>query len=122
VYVPSAFVDAGNTLLNSGIDIAVNSEGNFLITWGGSNLVSSHIYLKEVDSTEGYLSSEMQVSQGAGVNSAPSIATDTQGNIIITWNKVSPANLFTGISSVFARRYDNNLQALGDGFKVNFSY
>ena len=122
VYVPSAFVDAGNTLLNSGIDIAVNSEGNFLVTWGGRNPVSSHIYLKEVDSTEGYLSSEMQVSQGAGVNSAPSIATDTQGNIIITWNKVSPANLFTGFSSVFARRYDNNLQALGDGFKVNFSY
>lgn len=122
VYTPSAFVDAGNHLFNTGTDIAVNSEGNFLVTWGGSNLLSSHVYLKEVDSTEGYLSNEMQVSQGAGKNYAPSIATDTQGNIIIAWNKVSPANLFTGISSVFARRYDSNLQALGDGFKVNFSY
>jgi hypothetical protein len=120
-FTPSAFVDAGNHLFNSGIDIAANSEGNFLVTWGGSNLFTSHIYLKEVDSTQGYLSNEMQVSQGVQSNYSPSIATDSQGNIIITWNKVS-ANLSTGISSVFARRYDSNLQALGDEFKVNFMY
>jgi hypothetical protein len=121
-YTPSAFVDAGNDLFNSGIDIVANSEGNFLVTWGGSNLFSSHVYLKEVDSVEGYLSNEMQVSQGVQSNHSPSIATDSQGNIVITWNKVTPANLFTGFSSIFARRYDSNLQALGDEFKVNFMY
>jgi hypothetical protein len=84
--------------------------------------LNSHIYLKEVDSTQGYLSNEMQVSQGVQSNYNPSIATDSQGNIIITWNKVSLANRSTGMSSVFARRYDNNLQALGDEFKVNFMY
>jgi hypothetical protein len=121
-YTPSAFVDAGNDLFNSGIDIVANSEGNFLVTWGGSNLFSSHVYLKEVDSVEGNLSNEMQVSQGVQSNHSPSIATDSQGNIVITWNKVTPANLFTGFSSIFARRYDSNLQALGDEFKVNFMY
>jgi len=121
-YTPSAFVDTGNTLLNTGIDIAYDSEGDFFVTWGGSNLFSNHVYLKEIDSTGGYLSNELQVSQGAGVNYAPSIATDSQGNIIIVWNKVSPAQLFTSFSAVYARRYDNNLQALGDEFKVNLSY
>ena len=122
VYAPSAFVDAGTHLSNSGIDIAVTSEGNFLVTWGGSNLLRSHVYLKEIDSTEGYLSNGIQVSQGIQANYNPSIATDSQGNSIITWNKVSLANRLIGISSVFARRYDSNLQALGDEFKVNFSY
>jgi hypothetical protein len=121
-YTPSAFVDAGNYLFNSGIDIAADSDGNFFVTWGGSNLFSSHVYFKEIDSNEGYLSNEMQVSQGVGVNYGPSVATDSQGNIIITWNKVSLANLFTGVSSVYARRYDNSLQAMGDEFKVNFMY
>jgi len=122
VYAPSAFVDAGNYLSNSGIDITATSEGNFLVTWGGSNLFRSHVYLKEVDSTEGYLSNEIQVSQGIQANYSPSVATDSQGNIIITWNKVSLTNRLIGISSIFARRYDSNLQALEDEFKVNFSY
>jgi hypothetical protein len=114
-YTPSAFVDAGNNLFNTGIDITADSEGDFLVTWGGRNLLSSHIYLKEIDSNEGYLSNEMQVSQGIGLNYGPSVATDIQGNIIIVWNKGS-------LASVFARRYDSNLQALEDEFKVNFSY
>jgi len=62
------------------------------------------------------------VSQGFDANYGPSIATDSQGNVIITWNKFSLANLFSGAFSVYARRFDNNLQALGDEFKVNVSY
>lgn len=121
-YTPASFVDAGNHLFNTGIDIAANSEGNFLVTWGGSNLFRSHVYLKEIDSIQGYLSNEIQVSQGVEANYGPSLATDSAGNSIITWSKGSLANVFTGISAVFARRYDSNLQALGDEFKVNFSY
>ena len=62
------------------------------------------------------------MSQGFDVNNAPSLAVDSEDNIIVTWNKVSLANLLSGIGSVYARRYDNALQALGDEFKVNLSY
>jgi len=120
-YAPSDFVDTGNYFLNTGIDIVADSEGNFFITWGGSNIFNTHIYLKEIYS-DGYLSNEVQVSQGFDLNYGPSIATDSRGNIIITWNKFSLANLFTGAISVYARRYDDNLQAQGNEFKVNISY
>ena len=101
---------------------AKNNEGNFLVIWGGKNLFSSHVYLKEIDSSGGNLSNEIQVSQGIGVNYGPSVASDSQGNIIITSNKVSLSNLFTGVTAVYARQYDNSLQAMEDEFKVNFMY
>jgi hypothetical protein len=62
------------------------------------------------------------VSQGSDFNNSPSLAIDSEGNIIVAWNKVSLANLLSGSGSVYVRRYDNTLQALGDEFKVNLSY
>jgi len=121
-YLPSDFVDNGNYFLNTGIDLAADSEGNFFITWSGRNLFSTHIYLKEIYSDGYYLSNEFQVSQGFDSNYGPSIATDSRGYIMITWNKFSLADLFTGAFSVYARRYNNNLSAQGDEFKVNISY
>ena len=121
-YTPSAYIDAGNYLVNTGIDVASDPNGNFFVAWGGTNLLSNHIYLKEIYADGGSLSNEIQVSQGFEVNYSPSIATDTRGNIIVTWNKVSPLQPLKGISSIYARRYDSNLQALGDEFKVNLNY
>jgi len=121
-YTPSNFVDTGNYFLNTGIDIAADSAGNFFIAWGGSNILSNQIYLKEIYIDGSYLSNEIQVSQGFDFNYGPSIAVDSQGNIVIAWNKFSLMNLSAGASSVYARRFDNNLQALGDEFKVNVSY
>jgi hypothetical protein len=121
-YTPSAFVDAGNYLSNTGIDIAPDSGGNFFVTWGGSNLFNDNIYLKVIYGGGSSLSSEIKVSQGFDFNNSPSIAIDSEDNIIIAWNKVSLANVLSGIGSVYARRYDNALQALGDEFKVNLSY
>lgn len=121
-YSPSAFVDAGNYLFNTGIDIAPDSEGNFFVTWGGSNLFNDNIYLKAIYGGGSSLSSEIKVNQGFDFNNAPSIAIDSEDTIIVVWNKISLSNLLSGSSSVYARRYDNALQALGDEFKVNLSY
>jgi hypothetical protein len=114
-YAPSDYVDTGNHFSIKGMDVTADSEGNFFIAWGGSNLGSEQIYLKAIYSDGNYLSSEIQVSQGFDANYDPSIATDSQGNITITWNKLSDY-------SIYARRFDNNLQALGDEFKVNVIY
>ncbi len=121
-YTPSAFVDAGNYLFNTGIDIAPDSEGNFFITWGGSTLFNDNIYLKAIYSGGSSLSDEIKLSKGSDFNNSPSLAIDSEDNIIVAWNKVSLANLLSGSGSVYARRYDNTLQALGDEFKVNLSY
>jgi hypothetical protein len=121
-YAPSDYVDTGNHFSIKGMDVTADSEGNFFIAWGGSNLGSEQIYLKAIYSDGNYLSSEIQVSQGFDANYEPSMATDGQGNITITWNKLSLAGLFTGDYSIYARRFDNNLQALGDEFKVNVIY
>lgn len=121
-YAPSDFVDTGNHFSIKGMDVAADSEGNFYITWGGSNIGSSHVYLKAIYNDGSYLSNEIQVSQGFDANYDPSIATDSRGNIIITWNKFTLAKLFTGAHSIYARRFDNSLQALEDEFKVNVVY
>ncbi|MDX1778861.1 MAG: hypothetical protein R3339_08260, partial [Thermodesulfobacteriota bacterium] len=47
-YTPSSYVDAGNYLVNTGIDVAADAHGNFFVAWGGTNLLSKHIYLKEI--------------------------------------------------------------------------
>lgn len=120
-YTPSDFVDNGSYFLNTGIDIAADSEGNFFITWSGSNIFNNHIYLKEIYS-DGYLSNEIQVSQGFNLNYGPSIAADSRGYIIVTWNKFSLTDLPTGAVSVYARRFDKKLQPQKDEFKVNISY
>ncbi len=121
-YTPSAFVDAGNYLFNTGIDIAPDNEGNFFITWGGSTLFNDNIYLKAIYSGGSSLSNEIKVSQGSDLNNSPSLAVDSENNIIVAWNKVSLSNLLSGSGSVYARRYDNTLQALDDEFKVNVNY
>ena len=93
-YTPSAFVDAGNYLSNTGIDIAPDSDGNFFVTWGGSNLFNDNIYLKVIYGGGSSLSSEIKVSQGFDFNNSPSIAIDSEDNIIVAWNKVALSNLF----------------------------
>jgi len=113
-YTLSSYLDNGNHTSIKGMDMAADNNGNFFIAWGGKNTLSSQIYLKAIYGNGSYLSNEVQVSQGFEKNYDPSIATDSQGNVIITWNKSS--------SSVYARRFDNNLQALGDEFKVNVVY
>jgi len=121
-YDPSNLVDTDNYFLIRGMDVSADSEGNFFITWGGSNIGSEHIYLKPIYSDGSSLTSDIQVSQGFDLNYDPAIAVDSQGNIIITWNKFTLANLLTGAESIYARRYDNNLRPLGDEFKVNVVY
>jgi len=120
-YASSNYVDDGSHFLNTGINVAADSEGNFFCTWSGRDLFSTHIYLRKIYSN-GELSNEKRVSQGFDTNYGPSIAVDNRGYIIVTWNRFSLFDLFTGPVSVYARRYDNNLQALEDEFKVNISY
>ena len=116
------FIDTGNYTFIRGMDVAVDTEGNFFIAWGGTKLTGTHIYLKAIYSDGVVLSNEVQVSQGFNKNYKPSIATDSLGNIIVTWSKFSLNGLFVGTRSVYARRFDNNLQALGDEFKINVVY
>ena len=116
------FIDTGNYTFIRGMDVAVDTEGNFFIVWGGTKLTGTHIYLKAIYSDGVVLSNEVQVSQGFNKNYDPSIATDSQGNIIVTWSKFSLKGLFAGTRSVYSRRFDNNLQALGDELKVNVVY
>jgi len=121
-YAPTSYVDNGNDYINRGIGAAADSEGNFFIAWGGGDLFDNHVYLKEIYSDDYYLSNEIQVSQGFNLNYDPSIAIDSKGNLVITWNKNETESLLGGTYSIYARRYDTNLQALGDEFKVNVSY
>jgi hypothetical protein len=53
---------------------------------------------------------------GASFQKLPMLANDSRGNFFVTWEAEDPA---TGLDEIFARRYDNNGDPLGDVVMVS---
>jgi outer membrane protein assembly factor BamB len=101
--------------------IAMNEEGNFVITWmsKGQDGSGYGIYARRYDKNGTPLSDEFRVNTYTFGNQIfPSIAMDDIRNFIIVWDGDGQIDSEYGI---LAKKYDSNGNPLGDEFKVNNS-
>jgi hypothetical protein len=103
--------------LQTGPSISTASNGNFVITWTDSrNGDDSDIYAQRYSSDGSALSANFKVNndQGTVSQTNPSIASDNDGNFVITWTDSRNGN-----GDIYAQRYSNDITPLGTNFKVN---
>lgn len=116
-----------NTTVASGQvapSVASDAQGNFVVTWqsgGGQDGSGSGIYAQRYAANGAPLGSEFQVnSYTVGEQWRPSIASDAQGNFVITWVSDGQDSSKGGI---YAQRYAANGAPLSSEFRVNaFTY
>jgi hypothetical protein len=99
--------------------VAMDSGGNFVITWEGRNLYVNQyeIYARMYDGAGNPLTGEFQVSTTtAGTRNFPSVAMDSSGNFVIAWEDSWQDGSHSGI---YARRYDSSGSPVGGEFRVN---
>jgi len=99
--------------------IAMDEKGNFVITWDSHGQDSSGLgVFAQMYSRKGEaIGIEFQVNTYThGRQSDPSIAMDTKGNFVITWDSHGQDGSMDG---VFAQMYNSKGEAIGEEFQVN---
>jgi hypothetical protein len=104
--------------------IAMDNGGNFVITWHsgvatgtGQDGDSFGIYGQRYDSSGGTAGSEFKINTTiAGEQSFSAVATDNDGNFVVTWqSKPQDGDLF----GIYGQRYDHNGDKVNGEFKIN---
>lgn len=104
-------------------DIAMNSQGNFVITWQGSIAGSSHygIFAQRFNAMGQPVGSEFLVNTFvSGGQRYPSVALDATGNFVIVWSstdqdKANPNSRY----GIYAQRYNATGEKTGSEFQIN---
>jgi hypothetical protein len=91
--------------------IAMDANGNFVITWAGT----SGILAQQYERSGIKKGAELQINPAVGGGSQPSAAMDRDGNFVITWEGVDDGSY----SGVFARRYNSAGVEKSSEFRVN---
>jgi hypothetical protein len=102
--------------------VASDSAGNFVVVWAsngspGSDNDGSSIQGQRYDASGSPVGTQFQVNTyTTGPQSVPSVASDSQGDFIVTWQSTPIAG---GDTSLRAQRYDTSGSPAGDEFQVN---
>ncbi len=98
--------------------VAVDASGNFVIAWSGAGQQDdSGIYAKKYNSTGTALGNEIVINTyKTGTQIRPSIAMDSKGDFVISWDSVGEDGSGYG---VFAQRYGADGFARGIEFQIN---
>jgi hypothetical protein len=97
--------------------VAVDANGNFVVTWMGVGQDGWDIYARRYDNQSDPLGAEFRVNTyTAGNQSSPSVAMDGAGNFMIAWVSDGQAG---GDDGVYAQRYDTAGNPVGVEFRVN---
>jgi hypothetical protein len=95
--------------------VAMDSSGNFVITWTDEPNFWPDIYAQRYNSSGIPLGSNFKVNDTAiSSQLSPAIAMDGSGNFIITWWDSRNGNW-----DIYAQRYNSTGTPLGSNFKVN---
>jgi hypothetical protein len=99
-------------------NVAMDTYGNFIVTWygvGASDM--GGIYARTFDTYGNPFGDDFRVNQTiTGVQNAPDVAINANGNVVFTWTGPGSG---TNASDIHARRFNFLGQAQGDEFVVN---
>ncbi|WP_448600465.1 cadherin domain-containing protein, partial [Thermoleptolyngbya sp.] len=102
--------------------IAIDSSGNFVITWSSENQDGSGwgVYARLFDSAGTPLTGEILVNQfTTGEQRYSTVAMDSDGNFVVTWQSFSQPSEAVTTTGIVARRFSKTGAPLGDEFLVN---
>ncbi|MBP7461681.1 MAG: hypothetical protein KBA26_10370 [Candidatus Delongbacteria bacterium] len=103
--------------------IAVQPNSNFIIAWAPRNGDGSGygILAQRFDSEGNKLGREFQVNTNTiSDQNCPRIATQPNGNFVITWQTVDQDGIYGGYyNGIYAQRFDSEGNKLGKEFKVD---
>lgn len=100
-------------------DVALDSEGNFIISWMGSEPgeLVKNIYAQSFDNDGNPIGDEFLVNTNTeNKQSIPSIAMNPNGDFIIAWTSKEQDGSKEG---VFAQRFDSDSNPVAGEFQVN---
>jgi len=100
---------------------AADAQGNFVVVWasdGSSGTDSGYsIQAQVLNASGGRVGSQFQVnSYTMSSQDAPSVAADTQGNFVVTWQSDRSSGTDTDGTSIQAQRYSTGV-IFADGFE-----
>lgn len=116
VIVPEFRVNDATAGDQSGRAIAMNSNGQFAVTWSQPAGFGRDIFVKRYQANGAPVAPAQLVRTTPASSIMTDVAIDGQGNFVVTWDEVVPN---TDNYDVFARRYASSGFALAPGFKVN---
>ncbi|NUQ63995.1 MAG: trypsin-like serine protease, partial [Pirellulales bacterium] len=98
-------------------DVAMDSFGNFVVTWAGNGPVdSSGVYAKVFDANGLAIAEEFRVNQWlANTQGTPQVAMEAGGDFVVVWAGAGADDT----SGIYGRRFNARGQALGDEFRVH---
>jgi hypothetical protein len=111
-------VNTYTTSNQSASSAAMDSDGDFVITWFSYGQDGSNwgIYAQKYNAAGNAQGSELQVNTYTTDNQVyPSVAMDNGGDFVITWTSVQ----YGSYPDAFARRYDSAGSPTGTEFRVN---
>lgn len=97
-------------------DVAVDSSGNFVVTWADSRLGNYDIFVQRYDNTGALLGQNFKANDDLTIQdqSEPTIAMSEQGNFWIAWSDNRQLN-----PDIYLQKFDNNGTPNGINIKVN---
>lgn len=96
--------------------VAMDSDGDFTITWSSSQDPQYGIFARQYDAAGGARGDEFQVNTyTTGVQRFSAIAMDDDGDFVITWQSDQDGSSY----GIYGQRYDSEGAAQGSEFLVN---
>ena len=107
--------------------VASDTTGNFVVVWTSSPLQiagqdgsGAGVFGQRFDTSGVPLGAEFRVNTFTTSNQySPSIAADSAGNFVVSWQSYSQEGPYGGLAGVFGQRYASSGAPLGPEFRVN---
>ncbi len=101
--------------------VAMDADGDYVITWTGSDASGTGVYMQRFDSAGAAVGSETRVNTTTtGIQERPSVALDANGDVVITWqSQGQDAPAETTNYGIYAQRYNAAGAAQGSELLVN---
>ncbi|MGV3526476.1 MAG: hypothetical protein ACO1RX_19820 [Candidatus Sericytochromatia bacterium] len=111
----AAFViDSGTTASFSEPDVAMDADGDFVVTWASEGNTDSRIYARRYNSSGTLNGSEFLVKSASSNVSEPAVALSDAGDFVVSWQDFD-----TSASGVSVRAYYSGGTQSGSEFRVN---